>query len=313
MDKHELQRLRDLDIEDVADRLGLTVTRHRSLCPFHADSHPSLTFHRGRNTYHCFVCGAHGGVIDLAMQLLNSPFTETCRILADANGLSCRPAVARPAAEPKEKRGLDTEYLESLFKNQHFNDAAQRFLLEERRLNPAVVRWLGISSIDHPTPCWRYGRPYFDAPSLLIPYRDVDGRLMNVQSRYLAAADGDTPRFRFAPGGTPTLFNLPLLKLLHPGEDLYLAEGSTDCMALLSAGHKAIGIPSATLLNDRHMQLLRQYAANCRLHIYPDRDDAGERLYGQLVHMANALHCTLVRHDLPPGCKDFGDYWKKEY
>ncbi len=44
MDKFELQQLRDLPIEQVAERLGMELVRHKSLCPFHADHHPSLSF-----------------------------------------------------------------------------------------------------------------------------------------------------------------------------------------------------------------------------------------------------------------------------
>ena len=38
MEKYELQKLRELPIEAVAERLGLHVVRHKSLCPFHEDS-----------------------------------------------------------------------------------------------------------------------------------------------------------------------------------------------------------------------------------------------------------------------------------
>ena len=44
MDKFELQKLRDLPIEGVAERLGLSVSRHKCLCPFHDDHHASLSF-----------------------------------------------------------------------------------------------------------------------------------------------------------------------------------------------------------------------------------------------------------------------------
>ena len=35
IDRFLLQRLRDLPIEEVAQRLGLTVKQHKCLCPFH--------------------------------------------------------------------------------------------------------------------------------------------------------------------------------------------------------------------------------------------------------------------------------------
>ena len=61
MEKFELQKLRDLPIEGVAQRLGLRVVRHKALCPFHHDHHPSLSFSLRKNTFRCFVCDAHGG------------------------------------------------------------------------------------------------------------------------------------------------------------------------------------------------------------------------------------------------------------
>ena len=83
MDRIELQKLRDLPIEGVAERLGLRVRRHKSLCPFHADEHPSLSYSVSKNIYHCFVCGAKGGTIDLVMRHLNLDFKAACRWLAD--------------------------------------------------------------------------------------------------------------------------------------------------------------------------------------------------------------------------------------
>ena len=43
MNKFELQKLRDLPIEGVAERLGLQVVQHKTLCPFHDDHHADKT------------------------------------------------------------------------------------------------------------------------------------------------------------------------------------------------------------------------------------------------------------------------------
>lgn len=37
--------------------------RYRSLCPFHAERTPSFLVSPTRQSYHCFGCGAQGGVI----------------------------------------------------------------------------------------------------------------------------------------------------------------------------------------------------------------------------------------------------------
>ena len=62
---------------EAAERYGVSVNRQgKALCPFHADTHPSLSFSVRRNTYRCFVCDAHGGTIDLVMNYLHKDFVE---------------------------------------------------------------------------------------------------------------------------------------------------------------------------------------------------------------------------------------------
>ena len=87
MNKETIQQLRQLPIEGVAERLGLRVTRHKSLCPFHDDHHASMTYSTSRNIYRCFACGAHGGTIDLVMRHLRKDFPDACRWLADSTNI----------------------------------------------------------------------------------------------------------------------------------------------------------------------------------------------------------------------------------
>ena len=308
MEKIDIEKLRSLPIEGVAERLGLKVQKHKALCPFHADSHPSLSFHVGRNTYKCFVCDAHGGPIDLAMKLIGKPFIEACRWLADEHNVIL--SEWKPAYKPKQEYPPDVEYLSRLVAHPVLNEDARRFLYSERRIHPAVVRWMGISSISVATPCRRHGKPYYDAPSLLFPYRDRQGRLTNVQSRYLGRMSG-VPRFRFANGSVCRIYGLPVVERLQAGEGLWLSEGVTDCLALLSSGRKAIAIPGATLLKDEDVKLLANLKKEKQtvFHIFPDQDEAGERLYRQLLHAANDIGACLIRDELPTGCKDFGQWW----
>ena len=331
MKKFEIDRLRSLPIESVAERLGLTVTKHKSLCPYHDDSHPSLSFSVSKNTFRCYVCGAHGGTIDLAMKVLNKPFIEACQWLANEHNViltEWKPAEKKP----RKTVAPDIPYLENLVRKPVIHSEASDFLFAERKIDPRVVRWLGISSIQLPTPMSGapYERSFFNAPSLLIPYRDYNGNLLSVQARYLGNQSSSSlssalPRFQFPRGSKCTIFNLPILKHLKPGEPLFITEGVTDCMAMLSAGHKAIAIPSATLLTQKDIKMLKEFAKGLaekanpstltlnptplNLHMYPDADIPGEKLYFQLVGVANEIGACMVRHSLPHGFKDFGQWW----
>lgn len=303
MEKYEIEKLRSLPIEGVAERLGLKVTRHKTRCPFHDDSNPSLSFHIRTNTYKCFVCDAHGSSIDLAMQVLGKDFKETCQWLADEHCViitSYHPersedVLLRTSSEKSEST-LDVQKYSKYFQHPFLNQAARTFLFTERKLHPGVINWCKLTS-------WtdRYGTSW-----LQIPYFDVDGNLIGVQNRRLGKGEG--PRFRFPRGSHCRIYNLPVLKLLKEGEELWIAEGCSDCWALLSSGKKAIAIPSATLLKTKDLEILKTYHSKLiihNLHMYPDSDIPGEKLFLQLQ-----AHCPqIVRHSLPTGCKDFSEYY----
>ena len=92
IDKVMIEKLRSLPIEQVADALGMGLRWHNAICPFHNDSHPSLHFSTSHNTYHCYVCGKHGGTIDLVMHRMNLNFHDACCWLtaaATARQTSC--------------------------------------------------------------------------------------------------------------------------------------------------------------------------------------------------------------------------------
>ena len=352
MEKYELQKLRDLPIEGVAERLGLQVTRHKCLCPFHEDHHPSLSFSTRRNTYRCFVCGATGGTIDLVMNLLHKDFLDACRWLAGeahpfplpmgggqslqgGSGISysnCNTNNKTPLPlEGVGGRPFDASRYERFFEHPFLNEPARRFLFDERQIDPRVVRWCRLSS-------WtdRNGTPW-----LQIPYYNREGKLVGIQNRNLGLTPipspkgdgsltlqgevgGGAPRFRFPQGSECGIYNLPVLNRLKPGDELYIAEGCSDCWALLSAGHKAIAIPSATLLKKKDVELLSTLNVQAGIkasplrgrlegafsfHMYPDRDEPGERLFLQL----KKLLPTLQHHQLPKDCKDFSEYFLKHH
>ena len=308
-DEIQLQKLRDLPIEGVAERLGMRVERHKCLCPFHDDQHPSLTFSVSRNTFRCWACGAHGGTIDLAMQYLGKDFKEACEWLSNGEldssfkfqGSSC--LNQRSTAEGKVKpetlnlKPFNASRYSRYFEHPWLLPEARHFLFEERRLDERVVRWCRLTS-------WRDKK---GVPWLQIPYYNRQGELVGVQNRNLVK--GALPRFRFPHGAECSIYNLPVLNLLEPGEPLYITEGSSDCWAMLSAGHKAIAIPSATLLTREVVDQLSTLNSelSTSLHMYPDRDTPGERLFLQLQQILP----NLEHHQLPPDCKDFSEMYLK--
>ena len=377
LDKSTTQRLRSLPVEAVAERLGLRVVRHKSLCPFHDDHHASLSYSTSRNTFRCFVCDARGGTIDLVMRHLNMSFPDACRWLANGTNIILDTYRPRTPTADRPARPFDAARYARLFEHPWLSDEARTFLFTERRLDPRVVSWCRLTSwTDRQGTHWLQ-TPYFDASGQLIGLqnrnldygkqkgdegeedkRSVDkdkqeqgseakqGRAVEakqgqgsetkqgqaVEAKQGQAGDGkqgqagdgkqgqgsdgkqgqgsecrEAPRFRFPYGSRCTVYNLPVTAMLRPGEPLFITEGCSDCWAMLSAGHKAIAIPSATLLSQADKALLRDLAQRLgtSFHMFPDRDAPGERLFMQLREVLPGLQ----HHQLPVGCKDFAEYY----
>lgn len=334
----DFQKLHDIPIEDVAEALNMNVRKHKCLCPWHDDSIASLTFHRAKNRFRCFVCNESGDSIKLVQEMNNLSFRDACHWLAQTFGIllddecnrtfnvqtrKLQPAKKQPLDQP-----IDTRWLSLLVETPVLTPEAMRFLFDERKIRPEVVEQLGISSISSPTPM--SGHPLggmFNAPSLLFPYKDIEGTVLSVQARYLgdnvygrktnvdcktsidnrqSSIDTPKPRFQFPKGSTCHIFNLPVLKTLVEGEELWITEGVSDCLAMLSAGRKAIAIPSATLLKSEDVEAIAPYLKGIHLCCSPDDDEPGQALFMQLrTHFPNINHKML-----PVGFKDYGEYWK---
>lgn len=338
MEKYEIQKLRDLPIEGVAEQLGMVVKRHKALCPFHDDHHASLSFNTRRNSCRCYVCmGDSVGTIDLVMKYLGKDFLSACRWLAEVNGvyledshskvvsfsspISLSSSSSKASSETSSEDSSETSSKASpeaslsssfdagkyarFFEHPWLNGAARRFLFEERRIDERVARWCRLTSwTDRKGVNW-----------LQIPYFDMEGKLIGIQNRNLDYKKNqkmlvDAPRFRFPYGARCSIYNLPVVKMLKPGERLFITEGCSDCWAMLSAGHKAIAIPSATLLKPEDKKWLAEMGEllHTEWHMFPDRDAPGESLFMQLKEILP----QLVHHQLPPECKDFSEYYLKE-
>lgn len=295
MTQPELQTLRDLGINEIAERLNISVSRGRFLCPAHPDHSPSASIARSGKRWKCWSCGAGGNAIDLTMFALSKSFTEAVDWLSNGQSL---PLTERTVSSPKPAvTSFDPLRYARFFEHPWLSPEAQRFLFDERRLDPRVVSWCRLTSWQD-----RNGVPW-----LQIPYFDMDGRLIGVQNRNLIK--GAQPRFRFPYGcsASSRIYNLPVLSMLKPEETCWIAEGCSDCWSHLSSHHKAIAIASATLLQPRDKELLQRVTAELRVRwrMAPDADEPGHRLAAQLREILPRLEIV----ELEEGCKDYSEQY----
>ena len=218
INKFDIQKLRELDILQVADLLGMGLRNKRALCIHHDDHHPSLAFNVKKNTCHCYSCGFSADTIALVRERLNLGFSEACRWLADhfdvyiadehrdthrkdvkkavtaserrmaslrAHFVETHVSHGHPSSAYVAPSSVDVEFYQQMFRQMHLSESGRRFLFEERLLSPEALKVCQIVSTEQSVCMARVGRGVFDGPSLIFPYFDQEGRLVSVQSRYL--------------------------------------------------------------------------------------------------------------------------------
>lgn len=331
-------RLSMLSCEDVAEQLNINVKRHKALCFMHDDHHPSLSFFgNNRTSWFCFVCNKGGNAIELVREYTGWSFVEACTWLCDKFCIYASTSIPK-AKELKvytreksytrsESNPFAQDVAQYLIDSYGLSNKAKVFLYKERHLSPPVIETLRIRSIDKGFDAIQKlkerfddqtlancglvttvnGKTYFRlfTPCLLFPYYNRQQELIGLQSRYLGK-NTEAPRFQFISSQKTRLYNMPILNSLKPNDELYISEGITDCLALLSSGKKAVAIPSATIFPENDLNTLSEY----RLLMIPDCDEAGQRAFNKLQRFFNDRCCSLTEVRLPDGSKDYSEYYR---
>lgn len=336
-------KLKEIEILKVADALGLEHKRKSAKCFIHDDRNPSLAFNTKNNTWKCYACNIGGDQLALVMKFLGKSYIDASKWLADRFNIPIpeddgyrgwTPAKKsqiklRQKSSTNTNSSMDVEILSWIVDHAELSEIAKDFLFIKRKYKPEIVEELKIGSISYPVKLVNalvktFGRDralksgivkqyhselylFFQTPCLIFPYTDEEGNVMNIQTRYLGT-NKKAHRFQFLPSSPISIFNKPILKDITNDEPLYISEGITDCIALLSSGRKAVAIPSATLLNNADIRSL----APKNLYMYPDNDKPGELLYKNLSERLDIFGTLVMKLDLPKDCKDFSDYYNSK-
>jgi DNA primase len=337
-----LEKLKAIPILDVCERLGIDVAPRRNVrCinPMHEDKHPSMKIDAGHNRWKCFACGAGGDVIQLVSVYHGLSFVDACNWLAgqfhvhDVSKFCCvKPQrIERPQPKPLKKEKHiepDSELLEWIISTGGLSAEAKRFLFEERLLSPEVIKRCRIISISNEekfcaalvnrfdeTRCLRSGiiykdkfgrlKSHFILPAIAFPFCDYYGKIVNIQTRTMSPKS-PSERFRFIKCYPLIPFNLNSLCGLTANSVVFITEGVTDCLAVLSEGKNAVAIPGAS--NFKHE--FGKYFDKFAVVMFPDRDKAGMQLM-QTIH--SSLNCMVLCSSLPNGLKDYAAYHVRNF
>lgn len=341
--KEIMYKLSQISCESVAEKLGLDVKSHKTLCFMHDDHHPSLGFFgKNRERWKCLVCEKGGDAISFVMGCTGRGFYQSCLWLCkefniELNGNNKFPSIKTPILKKRiitvnsyKENTFENSVAEFILKRIKLSESGSNFLFNKRHLCEEVIEHLNIISLENPIGIVEMLQNEFDntvleksglvkinngrlylrmfTPCLIFPYYDIDNKLVGIQSRYLGN-NINVPRFQFLSSQKTRIFNLPVLNDMRQGEDIYISEGVTDCLALLSSGKKAVAIPSATILPKHDLLNLLPY----KIHMYPDNDHAGEKAFGELRRFFINMGTNVIKHSLPNDMKDYSDFYLNNY
>ena len=272
-------------------------------CPFHDDSSPSFSVNPDKQVYHCFGCGASGGLISFIMEYDNMDFVSAVESLASLAGLEVPTEAADPEAGERKVLYEILEMADQAFRKAlKSNPSRERAVsyLKDRGLTGTIAHRFGLG---YAPDGWRFlydqlsadtqikkklldagltvvnsqGREYDRfRERVMFPIRDIRGRTIAFGGRVL---DDSKPKY----------LNSPETKLFRKSDTLYglyearqvcrsldrvlVVEGYMDVVALSQFGIDFAVATLGTSLTSQHLDRLSRQTA--QVIVCFDGDKAG--------------------------------------
>ncbi len=316
------------------------VDSYMGLCPFHDERSPSFHVRPDEKHYHCFGCSESGDPFDFVMATEGLDFKGALESLADRFGVALETVDEDPEAAARRARrerlySLLTRtatFFERMFWESREGEPARRYMVEERGLDPAVLRTFRVGWAPE---AWdrvllgSRGAGFSDEEMLaanliqrsrkdpkklydrfraqiMFPTADARGRVIGFGGRkmpgddrewlgkYINTAEGELYSKRAVLYG----INEARGPAAKAGR-MVLAEGYTDVIALHQAGvTNAVGIMGTSLTKEQVSELVRLVGT---LELCLDADSAGQAAMARAAQLCAETGLELRVVALPPG------------
>jgi DNA primase len=318
-------------------RASSTKLQARCALPAHKHSGkgtPSLSVDLGRGLFYCFSCGESGDAIRFYELMNGFSFSRAVFELAKELGLDGK-ELQTPSSKlcVIKEQTIEEQKTEEPLKRERMIAVCESFLracrveeqtegvnyLERRGISRVAMKRAGI--VYFPRKSYHrvmrrlmdqfaleelqqsglfneQGNLTFYLHRLIFPFW-VERRAVYLQAR--TTASGIEPRWHNLRGGVPSLYNADSLSKLTSGSIVYLVEGFTDTLTLLTHGFNALGIVGAGGFKEEWLAPLGRFRVVAAL----DGDEAGQRAAERYQEMFASRGMNLVQLCLPSDVNDF--------
>jgi len=292
-----------------------------ALCPFHPDSHPSLSITPARGLFHCFGCHAGGDVFAFVQKMDGSGFREAVAKLAGWAGIPPYQPIFGDANSLEVERQIAelTDWV-ARFYHAQLTPSARAYVVEQRGLPPAfldtyVIGWAnGRAAEAVMTYCGPDWLPIMEKAGLASSKRTGDGLayrdhffdrvtfpiLRDQRAIFLSgrAIDGREPRYLHQKGVESPLVNEDALN----SDWVLVVEGALDTYSFLAWELPVVGLQGG--LRPSAIGKLRRPRT---VYTCLDPDRAGQE---STLKLAVALGLTKVKCIRLPDGRDPNDYYR---
>ena len=293
-----------VDIIDVARTYGIEVNKNnKALCCFHKEKTPSLSFHKEKQIYKCFSCGAAGNVFTFVSEYENVKFLEAVKIVADKCGIPFHGTITKERPKVNKEEYEIMSLALKFYQNnlQSMEGKAAKEYLKKRALDETVIKEfdLGLAlggnvSLNKLLLSKKYSTDTLIKLGLvnehdgyindifkyriMFPIHDLDGNVVgftgriyenNDQAKYINSKESVI----FKKG--QILFNYHRAKSeIKRKKEVILVEGNMDAIRMYSSGIKNVLALMGTSLTKEQVSIIKSLRANIILMF--DNDNAGE-------------------------------------
>lgn len=306
------------------------------LCPFHSEKSPSFFVYPQTQSFYCFGCGAGGDIITFLKKIENIEYIEAVKLLAQKAGVPLPEDAADDKGARLKARVLEINRETARFYHQclisPIGKQAYEYLIQRGR-TPKIIRrfGLGYSPNDWDTVMNHLRSKGFRDDELeasgigvrsksgslydrfrgraMFPIIDLRGNVVGFGGRALEDRgpkylnSGDTMVFK----KSKNLFALNFAKS-SKAQQLILAEGYMDVIAIHQAGFDNAVATLGTSLTEEQARLISQYADT--VVIAYDSDGAGQAATKRAINIFSDVGVKVNILSIP-GAKDPDEFLQK--
>ena len=315
-------------VEATGIKLAKQGNDYAGQCPFHADATPSLKISPEKNLWHCFGCGAGGGVIDWMMKKNGVSFRHAVELLREGvatvtdgtakhSTIRVLPAPVTPDADDQKllnqvvdyyhatlkqspealaylkQRGIDNAEMIDTFKLGFANRTLGLRLPDKMRKEGKLIR----ARLEKVGLYRDTGHEHFNG-SLIVPVLGERGDVLGVYGRKIRDdLRPGTPVHLYLAGQHRGVLNMRALA--QP--EIILCEALIDALTFWCAGYRNVTASyGAEGFTDEMFAAFQQHGVK-RVLIAYDRDEAGDRAAEKLALRLMAVGIECWRIQFPKG------------